>query len=391
MQPAAVISVDGHARASRTTYREYFEVRYLEAFDNWVAAAEGTPDAGNLNPAFGESAQWNSAQRQHDLESNGIVAEVLFPNGVPFESTGGFTEPKGTMDAEVRRQGRMAHNRWLADFCADTPGRRSGQAVISFEDVDQAVEDIHWAKEHGLGGIAMPALEPGGVFFFDPVLDPVWATCQDLQLPVSQHGGLGAPPYQPPGFAAILTLALEHSFYSGRCLWQLMLGGVFERFPGLRVVFVETGAVWIPLKLRELDSFLATNDDWTGFAASIGRERTFSLSASEYWERNCAAGISPFGRHDLVVLDGIAFGREQPRCIKPDKLMFGVDYPHFESIFPHTSDRVAELVTHYGLSDGQIRGVLYKNAAGLYGFDLTLLEPEMERIGFNLESMQSKD
>lgn len=389
MQRAAVISVDGHARASRATYREYVEARYVEAFDDWVKATEGTPDAGNLNPSFGESAQWDSAERQRALESNGVVAEVLFPNGVPFESTG-FTQPKGVSDADLQRQGRMAHNRWLADFCAETTGRRSGQAVISFDDVEQAVEDIRWAKEHGLGGVAMPALEPGDVFFFDPALDPIWAACQELQMPVSQHGGLGTPPYQPPGFAAILTLALEHSFYSGRCLWQLMLGGVFERFPGLRVVFVETGAVWIPLKLRELDSFLATSDDWTGFAASIGRERMFSLSASEYWERNCAAGISPFGRHDLVVLEGIAFGKERPRCIKPDKLMFGVDYPHFESIFPHTSDRVAELVKHYGLTDDEIRGVLYGNAASLYGFDLTLLGADMERVGFDLKAMRSE-
>ena len=50
------------------------------------------------------------------------------------------------------RESRLAYNRWLADFFADAPGRRSGQAVVAFDDVEQAVADIHWAKEHGLGG-----------------------------------------------------------------------------------------------------------------------------------------------------------------------------------------------------------------------------------------------
>ena len=53
------------------------------------------------------------------------------------------------------------------------------------------------------------------------------------------------PAYSPPGFAAIMTLAMEHSFFSGRSLWQMMVGGVFDRFPDLQMVFVETEAYWM--------------------------------------------------------------------------------------------------------------------------------------------------
>src|SRR5262249_5673105 len=161
------------------------------------------------------------------------------PNGLPF-STIRFEDFGKQGDPALDRQARTAYNRWLADFCAAAPGRRAGQMVTNFDDVDQAVRDVHWAREHGLGGIMMPPLLPGGRFFFDPALDPVWEACVDVGLPISQHGGSGVPGYQPGGFAAIMTLALEHSFYSGRSLWQMILGGVFERFPDLRLVFVET-------------------------------------------------------------------------------------------------------------------------------------------------------
>ena len=105
--------------------------------------------------------------------------------------------------------------------------------------------------------------------------------------------GTGAPIYDPPGFAAIMTLALEHSFYSGRSLWQLILGGVFERFAGLRVAFVETEADWIAPAIRKLDRRLEWGDDGPGWAKVLQRQRTFSRSACEYWAENCTSGISP--------------------------------------------------------------------------------------------------
>ncbi|HMD46898.1 MAG TPA: amidohydrolase family protein [Acidimicrobiales bacterium] len=381
MDRAAVISVDGHVKASRDGFREYIETRYVERYDDWVCSVEGTPDGDNLNPAIGETAQWDSDRRLADLESNGVVAEVLFTNGLPFRSG---TPRGGAIDPVLARQGRLAYNRWLADFCAAAPRRRAGQAVISFDDIDAAVADVHWAAGHGLGGIAMPALEPGGVFFFDPVLDPVWAACEDVGLPISQHGGLGAPAYEPPGFAAILTLALEHSFYSGRSLWQMVLGGVFDRFPGLQVVFVETGTIWIPQMLRELDRFLGKGDDWTGFAAFLARERQFNRRGADYWEQNCHAGASPFGPHDLRALEPITVDGDETVRVGPHKMMFGVDYPHFETIYPHTAPAVADLIGNHGLSEVEVRGILYQNAAAVYGFDLEALAPDIERIGFEL-------
>ena len=307
----------GMSRRRVTGYRDYFEEQYLEIFDDWVRSEEeaGLPDAGNLNPEIGVDAQWDSAARLAALESQGVVAEILFPNGLPFQMRR-FEDAGRAADLDLNRQARLAYNRWLADFCAETPGRRAGQALVSFDDIDQAVEDIHWAKEHGLGGMMMPALLPGGRFFFDPALDPIWAACVEVGLPISQHGGSGVPPYDPPGFAALMTLAIEHSFYSGRSLWQMILGGVFERFPDLRMVFVETEVHWIGPVIERLDSRLGKGDDWLAFSRFMQRERGFTRLASEYWATNCYAGVSPFTPLQ-VPMDVLVGKSGEPRARPP--------------------------------------------------------------------------
>src|SRR5262249_45326993 len=136
MNRTAIISVDGHVKASRTGYRDYIDTRFHDAYDEWVAAQEdaGAPDAGNLNPEYGVDAQWDSERRLAALEREGAVAEVLFPNGQPFQANR-FEDFARMGDPELAIEGRRAYNRWLADFCAETPGRRAGQAVVSFDDI----------------------------------------------------------------------------------------------------------------------------------------------------------------------------------------------------------------------------------------------------------------
>jgi predicted TIM-barrel fold metal-dependent hydrolase len=393
MAKTAIISVDGHVKAPRAAYREYVEKKYLEAFDDWLRAQEasGRPDAGNLSPDLAPDAQWDLDRRRRDLESQGVVAEVLFPNGVPFQATP-FDDSGQAASPELNRVGKMAYNRWLADVCSQADGRVSGQAAIVFDDVDQAVKDVHWAREHGLGGIMMPPLNPGDTFFFDPALDPIWAAIQETGLPISQHGGAGVPTYSPPGMAAILTLAYEHAFFSGRSLWQMIVGGVFDRFPGLKVVFVETEVHWIAPAFRNLDMKVSMGDEWTAFAAFLKRERAFSRLPSEYWASNCWAGISPFHPNQLAI-ETLGSGYEPAPgefTLGSDRAMFGVDYPHFETAWPATMERVADLLEPDTVREEDARRILFDNAAEVYGFDRNALKPHVERVGFELGDVPSR-
>jgi hypothetical protein len=65
--------------------------------------------------------------------------------------------------------------------------------------------------------------------------------------------------------------------------------------------------------------------------------------------------------------------------------MFGVDYPHFESVFPDTSAHVDALVAHPAITDQVANKILCGNAARVYGFDLDALRSDIERVGFDVE------
>ena len=109
MERMGIISVDGHVTGSRAEYREFVDPEHLEAYDEWVHAIEALPfELGNLKPELGSDSQWDSDKRVRDLESAGVVGEVLFSNGLPFQAI-------PFVDAAPRRTGG-----WLA-----TPRRSS--------------------------------------------------------------------------------------------------------------------------------------------------------------------------------------------------------------------------------------------------------------------------
>ncbi len=71
--------------------------------------------------------------------------------------------------------------------------------------------------------------------------------------------------------------------------------------------------------------------------------------------------------------------------------MFGVDYPHFESVFPDTRRCVDALVQHPSITPEVARKVLCENAAGVCGFDLKRLGPHIERVGFEIDGADTDD
>lgn len=380
----AIISVDGHVKPARRMYLDYVDPAFREVFSNAVHELEGTAD-GFVHPSLGEDSQWDAARRVRDLESQGVVAEVLFSNGTPFDEARLDHSP----DLALTRASNMAYNRWLIDFCSETPGRFCGLAAIDFDSVEQAVEDVHWSKENGLGGVLMPALHPGGRYFFDPALDPVWAACQEVGLPLAQHGGTGAPKYEPQSFASFMVLATEHSFFSGRSLWQLILGGVFDRFPNLKIAYIETEQWWLGPVMDMLDRREKLGDDWTEFAETLRRAKPYKRLPSDYWRSNCFAGLSPFATSQIALdqlgsADGDTAGGF---VLRSDNAMVGVDYPHPETAYPGMLGQVKAFVDHPGVTDGDVRKVLFANAAELFHFDMTLLGPHIERVGFRMDAV----
>jgi len=366
-----IISADCHAGGSHEMYREYLDPKYLDDFDAWRGKYKNPfrdlQDGGRIR-------NWDDDRRISDLESDGIVAEVVFPNTVPpfFPSFVLFARPPRPEEYEHRLAGIRAHNRWLADFCARHPERRAGIGQIFLNDVDEAIKDVRWIKEHGLrGGILISAIPPDVDYvkpLYDPCYDPLWAVCEELEVPINSHGGTGLPDYGRYPAAALLFIS-EVLFYSQRPFVQLMLSGVFERFPNLKFVMTEMGCSWLPPLLTQLDGHLKSIRD-TGRIGELRfePEHRLPLSATEYFQRNCWVGVSQPGAADARVREFVG-----------DRFMWGSDYPHNEGTHPFTREHLRQ--RFHDVPPEDLQAVLAGNAAALYGFDLDALRPLAEQVG----------
>ncbi len=121
----------------------------------------------------------------------------------------------------------------------------------------------------------------------------------------------------------------------------------------------------------------------------MGRDRPFTGRAAEFFETNCHVGLSPFTNKQIPFDDLTGVSESGDKLdgwhIGADRTMFGLDYPHFESRYCVVEDEVRALRESPCFSDSDVENVLFRNAANVYGFDLEALQPDVERIGLDLD------
>ncbi len=382
MSRVLIVSSDCHAGLPGGRYRDYLDEDYREAYDRQLArlAAQGDKlreqvadflDEREAELAEGLTGAWDSAQRTKELDADGIAAEVLFPDGTtdgnapPF---GAGLAPHAGARPERLLAGARAHNRWLAEFCADEPHRRIGLAIIpTVEDPEIAVAEARWAKDQGLKGVLIPSVWHERPPYNHPQYDPFWAVCEDLDLPVHTHSGAVGDfgGWDLPGAAGIFTT--EASWWASRPLWHLIWGGVFERFPALKFCVTENGAWWVPDLLTRMDRKFEGSHATERFGDAFTRH--LSMKPSDYFRRNVRIGASVMARKEVVLRHDIGV----------EVLMWGNDYPHHEGTWPHTVEALRE--TFGDIPATEARQMIGTTAAECYSLDLDALAPIVERIG----------
>ncbi len=374
-----VISADGHAGAPMHEYRNYLEAQWLDEFDEWAKVYENPFDDLRGDDA---TRNWDSDRRLRELEDDGVVAEVLFPNTVPpFFPSGLLTtrQPTDRSDYEHRMAGLRAHNRWLADFCSEVPGRRAGIAQIFLTDVDDAVAEIRAAREANLfGGILLPGVPPDSGLppLYAPDYEPIWAVCEELDMPVNNHAGQANPEFGAYE-ASPAVFIIELSWYSHRVFWHLVFGNVFARHPNLKLALTEQASGWVPNVLTMLDQqFERFKKPGTAEHRISGAlAEKMGSSPSEFWARNCFAGSSFLRPSECALRYEIGV----------DKIMWGQDYPHVEGTYPYTLEALRN--TFADVPTDEVAAMVGENAAHVYGFDLDALAPVAARVGPSVEEV----
>ena len=287
--------------------------------------------------------------RAMDIE--GVDVGVLYRSAAGLVAIG-----VDDLDPEFAFALTRAYNNWLADFCKADPDRLKGAAVIPLRNIEMAVEETRRAAtELGFVGITLYPEPVDGRLLYDPEVDPLWAELERLGLAVGVHGSSNAPAREditrkyfnhPAG--GTLTHSMSFAVQLQAAMGGMIFSGVLERFPKLRVAFLEGNCGWLPWWLQRMD------DQWEKYGVSE-EGAILSMKPSDYFLRNCFISMDPDEELATEVI----------RRIGDDNIVLSTDFPHLDSAFPHAIDEFMEL----DLSSESRRKVLWGNCARFYNLE----------------------
>ena len=285
---------------------------------------------------------WDPDARMADQRTDGVDAEVIYPSiGMILCNL---------EDADYKKACFDAYNRWLAGFCASHPERLLGLGQTAMRSPHDAIRDLESIKALGLRGVTMPG-QPVVEDYDSPVYDEFWAACVELDLPPSFHIlTMKSGRRRGPKMASFLSIMRGCQDIMG----LLVLGGVFERNPALRVVCAEADAGWAPHFMYRMDHAYHRHRYWLPAGQELSR------LPSEYFADNIYLTFQD---------DWTAF--QQADHMNWHHLMWANDFPHSDSTWPWSQQLLAE---HTGsLTAEQKQAIVCDNAAALYKIDLEAL------------------
>jgi predicted TIM-barrel fold metal-dependent hydrolase len=276
------------------------------------------------------------------MDIEGIDVAVLFPTRGLYALANDRLQP--ALAAAIAR----AYNDWLADFCSTDPHRLLGAAMVSPHNVEAAVAETHrMVTEHGFKAIFLRPNIVGGRNWHDAYYDPLWAEAERLGIAVGFHEGgeVDLPQVGTHFPTTMLRHTCTHPMAMMLAIVDMIGGGVLERFPTLRVAFLEGNCSWAPFLLWRLDEHYEWRGEWDG--------KDLRMKPSEYFKRQCFLSIECDEEPARYAIEALG----------EDYFVFSTDYPHADSKYPESADRFLELP----LSASAQRRIMWDNCARLYG------------------------
>jgi predicted TIM-barrel fold metal-dependent hydrolase len=281
------------------------------------------------------------------MDQMGVWAQVVYPNIMGF---GGHKAMK--IDAESRHAAVQIYNDALCDMQRESGERLFGMALLPWWDVKASVAELKRCAAMGLRGINInPTPHAHGLpDLADHHWNPLWEACEANRLPVNFHIGAsedsmnwfwnsGWPSLPPMSKLAMGGVML----FMDQCvnIANLLVSDLFDRFPTLQVVSVESGIGWLPY-LLESQTYGAR------------RRGGHSLTPKEYFRRNMAACFW-YERDDI---------ENVIRRLGEDNIMFETDFPHPGGMYPGAYDYLRDSLA--GADPALLKKVTSTNAARIY-------------------------
>jgi predicted TIM-barrel fold metal-dependent hydrolase len=293
---------------------------------------------------------FDPAERLKALDEDRVDGEVLYPN-TPV-SNFGFLQA----DAEFELACIQAHNDALAEW-RDISDRYVPLAIIPYlSDIGVVVAEVERSVKRGHRGVVMlaePAFTKRGLKRMnDRFWEPLWACCQDLNIPIHWHGSAGLTEqlslprwrgFSKREFHTVSTSRLCAT--PAQLIPNLFFSGILDRYPHLKWVCAETGFGWVSYVLEACDYEWQQRHLWKEGIRTRPSELFRRQIYVDFWYEK--AGIE---LRDQVGVENI---------------MWESDYPHIAATYPRSWSFVEASLA--GVADEERKRLCYGNALKLYG------------------------
>ena len=300
-------------------------------------------------------AEWENArpgayipeEAVKDMDVDGVDVGVVYPSLAIFLYP--LVEDSALLSAIL-----TTYNDFAAEFCQAIPRRLKGIATVNLDNVSEGVAELERCAKMGFVGAAIPeymSVRP----YFSPENEQLWATAQNLDIALDLHistvrvqkGRGWDRELDNFGFA---NLMLDNCDYWVRVsLTEMILSGVFERYPKLKVGVAEHELHWVPYWLERMDyTYNERGGGQEGFRLQN------NMVPSDVFHSNC-----------FVDFQEDAEGIAHRDIIGVDNIMWGSDYPHTEGTFPKSREFIETILAD--CTEEERDKIVAGNAARIYG------------------------
>jgi predicted TIM-barrel fold metal-dependent hydrolase len=377
MKKIKVVDTDSHILEPTTLWEEYLEERELlplaprfyydeNGDQRFMLEGNTLPRMGlggrNVNKKLDhntlQNQRWEDQQpggfdphaRIADMDAEGVDIALLYPTvGLRYTGLG---------NTKLIAALCHAYNNWLADYCKPYPDRLIGVGAVPFQEPELTVKEMHHVVENlGFKGVFTRPNPLGGRNLDHPDYYPVWEAAQALNCPIGIHEGgfmktipaIGADRFDN----IVYRHAASHPMEQQLACMTLIFGGIFEKYPGLKVIFLESGGGWLPYWLERMDE----HHERMGWLIPECK-----LRPSEYFRRQCLIQV----QSDEKSLPMVA------ELVGEDSISWGTDYPHFDCNWTGSVERLRQS----NMSTSVKNKILGENAIRFFGLDDSLILPE---------------
>ena len=293
------------------------------------------------------AGNYDGAAHVDDMRRDGVDVSVVYPNNAIFT----YIEP----DRELALACMRSYNDWVLDeFQGAAPAHIVGLPMLPVDDgTDVCIAELERCVAKGARAGFIPGFPARP--YHDRSYDPLYACAAEAGVPLTFHRTFGGRPseadYDELVEQKISAAGTVYRFFSAvRPFTYMVIGGVFDRHPTLRIVAAEVNCGWLPFWAQTMEQNLDIRADL--------HDPTVATAASP---------TALVGRNLFVTVldDHVGFRLMHDYPWMADAAMYSTDYPHSVTLWPNSREHIPQLTA--GLSDDATRKVLAGNAERVFG------------------------